>query len=165
MHSSYWLLSTPSSGFFFFLPFKLKAFPLLVWGSLYPSHLSTLWKLSSCRACSLYFSLLKGSWQFCFIHLGLMFASANFCGSGTLLYKQHVKHSHCHLVHSVTAILASTACINFVILTIVHFRIPYVFGPGFSQNYDFMYTCWVSETYELRSHLSSCCSFVWYHAG
>lgn len=61
-----------------------------------------------------------------------MFASANFCASGLLLYKQHVQHDHCHLVHSVTAVLASRAFIHFVILAVGHFRIPYVPGPGFS---------------------------------
>jgi hypothetical protein len=83
-----------------------------------------------CVFTSLFF-LLKDPWQFCFIHLGFMFASANFCASGTL-YKQHVQCGHCHLVHSVTAVLASRAFIHFVILAVGHFRIPYVPGPGFS---------------------------------
>jgi hypothetical protein len=62
----------------------------------------------------------------------LMFASANFCASGTLLYKQHVQRDHCHLVHSVTVVLASRAFIHFVILEVGHFRIPYILGLGFS---------------------------------
>ena len=45
-----------------------------------------------------------------------MFASANFCVSGTQLYKQHVQHGHCHLVHSMIAVSASRAFIHFVML-------------------------------------------------
>jgi len=48
------------------------------------------------------------------------------------MYKQHVQRGHCHLVHSVTAVLASRAFIHFVILAVGHFRIPFVPGPGFS---------------------------------
>jgi hypothetical protein len=48
------------------------------------------------------------------------------------IYKQHVQRGHCHLVHSVTAVLSSRAFIHSVILAVGHFRIPYVPGPGFS---------------------------------
>jgi hypothetical protein len=33
----------------------------------------------------------------------LMFTSANFCVSGTLLYKQQVQHGHFRFIHSITA--------------------------------------------------------------